>query len=68
MKRRFLERISERGGGLGEDDWIGRDFLFVAGLVDTAAGKLLGMVMIILPDADDVLRQRPDRRGKLDAP
>src|SRR5262249_61938467 len=57
----------ERGRGLGEDDRIGRRLLLVAGLIDAAARELLRVVVVVLAHADDVLGQRTDRRGELDA-
>ena len=43
------------------------DFLLVARLVDAAAGEFLGVVVVVLAHAHDVLGERADRRGELDA-
>ena len=59
--RRALERVGERGHRLGEDDGNLRDLLLVAGLIDAAARKFLRVIVIVLADTDDILRQRADR-------
>ena len=50
---------------LGENHRIGRHVLLVAGLIDAALGEFAGVVVVVLADADDVLDERPDRRGEL---
>ena len=48
-------------------DRIGRRLLLVAGLIDAALGEFAGVVVIVLADADHVLRERADRGGELGA-